>query len=65
MRRLLDRAGVSEVLICYRCGGEIFGMHVRTGDGEPRCMTCAGIEHPDVEDLLDGIEASEISETSD
>lgn len=42
LARLLDEAGVPEILRCAECGDAVQA-HVRDGEGRIMCFDCAGI----------------------
>lgn len=41
--RLLDAAGVPEVLVCEECGDEVQA-HARDDEGRILCFDCAGVD---------------------
>lgn len=47
LARLLDEAGVPEVLHCSECGDDVQA-HVRDGSGATYCHGCADVDPPDL-----------------
>jgi recombinational DNA repair protein (RecF pathway) len=43
LARLLDEAGVPEVLRCVECGSAVQA-HARNEDGRIMCLDCAGVD---------------------